>query len=174
MISDLLRGAGIRYVRRFNAEVLGDAADLTTFLFGSERAGLGEYRPLLVDVQQGVCFYCRRPLGASADVDHFIPWARYPTDLGHNFVLAHSGCNRSKSDNLAAEPHLEAWLERNALYGGALGCRFDEAGVAHDLVATLGVARWAYAQTAAAGGQVWAGGRTLTSLSDLWAELLPS
>jgi len=21
-------------------------------------------------------------------VDHFVPWARYPLDLGHNFVLA--------------------------------------------------------------------------------------
>ena len=33
-------------------------------------------------------------------------------DLAHNFVLAHLSCNCSKSDTLAALPHLERWLER--------------------------------------------------------------
>jgi hypothetical protein len=35
-------------------------------------------------------------------VDHFIPWSRYPADLGHNFVLAHDRCINAKSDYLAA------------------------------------------------------------------------
>ncbi len=33
----------------------------------------------------------------TAHIDHFIPWSRYPIDLGHNFVLAHAGCNSAKA-----------------------------------------------------------------------------
>ena len=64
-------------------------------------------------MQKGVCLYCQQPLPMRAQVDHFIPWSRYPADLGHNFVLAHRGCNNAKSDYLAAEHHLAAWAERN-------------------------------------------------------------
>ena len=39
--------------------------------------------------------------GTFMSVDHFISWSRYTTDLGHNFVLAHPGCNSQKSDYLA-------------------------------------------------------------------------
>ena len=34
----------------------------------------------------------------TAHIDHFIPWPRYPIDLGHNFVLAHAGCSSAKAD----------------------------------------------------------------------------
>ena len=68
-----------------------------------ERSSLDVYKNILIDVQERRCFYCREDLHRGMDVDHFIPWSRYPVDLGHNFVLAHPACNNSKSDHLAAE-----------------------------------------------------------------------
>ena len=55
-------------------------------------------------------------------MDHFIPWWRYPADLGHNFALAHAECSRKKSDHLAAE--------------------FDGIRTRHDLQASWKIARW--------------------------------
>jgi hypothetical protein len=49
-------------------------------------------------------------------VDHFIAWACYPIDLGHNFVLADRSCNNQKRDRLLAFRHLAAWKERNQRY----------------------------------------------------------
>jgi hypothetical protein len=68
-----------RYIRRRNPQLVGDATDLHEFLFGSERAPLTTVRPVLLDLQDGHCFYCPRVLTASnTHVDHFISWARYP------------------------------------------------------------------------------------------------
>jgi hypothetical protein len=111
LVGDLVRGAWVRYVRRFNPGLLGDATDLHEFLFGSERLGLQKVGLLLREVQAGKCFYCQGWLqGSRADVDHFVPWSRYPVDLGHNFVLAHRACNAKKSDRLPAIDHLEHWV----------------------------------------------------------------
>jgi hypothetical protein len=61
---------------------------LREFLFGAERNAFGVLRPVLMDLQHGKCFYCSQPVGRdSGHVDRFIPWAKYPIDLGHNFVL---------------------------------------------------------------------------------------
>ena len=68
-------------------------------------------------MQDGTCFYCGGLLKTSAEVDHFIPWSRYPQDTAHNFVLAHRGCNNDKRDLLAGSRHLEHWVHRNATYG---------------------------------------------------------
>ncbi|MCC6756032.1 MAG: HNH endonuclease [Solirubrobacterales bacterium] len=90
LISELVRGAWTRFIRRQNAGQIGEAADLAGFLFGNERANLSRLVPLLIDLQRGECFYCRRRLRGPGEVDHFIPWSRYPIDLGHN-VSAHVG-----------------------------------------------------------------------------------
>lgn len=108
LIRDLIQGAWVRFVQKINASRLGNITDLGIFLFGQERSSLDAYRPILLDVQQGICLYCQRDLTPQAQVDHFIPWSRYPVDLGHNFVLAHNQCNNAKSDYLAAEKHLAA------------------------------------------------------------------
>jgi hypothetical protein len=88
LIRDLIEGAWVRFVQKVNASKLGSATDLGTFLFGEERASLDAYRPILLDVQKGICLYCRKPLPKQSQVDHFVPWSRYPADLGQNFVLA--------------------------------------------------------------------------------------
>ncbi|MBA4157581.1 MAG: HNH endonuclease [Gemmatimonadetes bacterium] len=171
LITDLVRGSWLRYVRRYNAPVLGETSDLSTFLFGSERASLAVYSPILLELQEGRCFYCRKNLRGGIEVDHFVPWAMYPVDLGHNFVLADGPCNRQKSDNLAAEPFLERWLVRNEEHRSLLIERFERAGAPHDATASLRVAEWGYAQTARIGSQVWGGGRSLVPLSTRWETL---
>jgi hypothetical protein len=60
LISDLVRGAWLRYVRRQNLDILGETTDLNQFLFGSERASLAVFRPVLIDIQHGLCFYCSK------------------------------------------------------------------------------------------------------------------
>lgn len=172
LVVDLVEGAWSHFIRRTNANVLGEQADLRDFLFGSDRQSLEHVRSVLVDVQGRRCHYCERSIQGTPEVDHFIPWWRYPTDLGHNFVLAHADCNRRKSDHLAAEPHLASWAERNRTLGDQLAEGFNREDVRHDGEASLRIARWAYGQVAGRQGSVWVGGGTLVPLGDGWEGLL--
>jgi 5-methylcytosine-specific restriction endonuclease McrA len=170
LLRDLIQGAWVRFVQRLNANNIGSVTDLGTFLFGHERANLEAYRPILADIQKGECLYCRKPLPRNVHIDHFVPWSRYPADLGHNFVLAHTACNHAKSDYLAAEEHLAAWSERNELNRDELQARLREAALPCDLSASVQVAEWAYEQTEKANGQVWVAERTLRHLGPTWRE----
>jgi 5-methylcytosine-specific restriction endonuclease McrA len=53
-----------------------------------------------------------RSLGRRDEVDHFIPWARYPDDAVENLVAADGRCNSAKRDFLASGGHLGWWMER--------------------------------------------------------------
>jgi len=124
-------------------------------------------------VQGNQCFYCKRGLkGESAHVDHFIPWSRYPVDLGHNFVLAHQTCNNSKSDRLAAPEHLERWVKLIELNGKTMSAQFDQKNVLNDLGTTIRITGWAYRQPVEAGGMAWVKGNELQLLSADWESLL--
>jgi len=172
LIADLVRGAWVRYVRRMNTELLGSAADLNEFLFGSERAVLTDLQPVLGDLQHGRCFYCEKAMQrGSTHVDHFIPWSRYPVDLGHNFVLAHGACNSAKGDRLAAVDHLQAWTERNHQYGQQITSRFQAKDFICDMQISNQIAEWSYAQTAAVSGLTWLRGDQLVSLDARWRKL---
>lgn len=156
LISDLVRGAWVRYVRQQNLNILGEAADLNEFLFDSERAALAVVRPVLIDIQSAGASICNERLSpASTHVDRFIPWARYRVDLGHNFVLADSRCNSQKGDRLPAYNYLPAWTERNRHYGDQIGAAMEERGIVSELAASNRVAQWAYAQAESAGGLTW-------------------
>lgn len=172
LIRDLIEGAWVRYVQKVNAAQLGHLTDLGTFLFGQERASLAAYQPILRDVQKGTCIYCKKPLSGEAQVDHFIPWSRYPADLGQNFVLAHGGCNNAKSDHLAAEEHLERWAERNDEQSDELNERLTDAGLPCDLEAARQIAKWVYRQTETARGQVWVEKAVLRPLASGWGRCL--
>lgn len=172
MITEMVEGAWSHHIRRHNTKILGTSTDLRAFLFGKERVPLGRFRPLLEDLQNGCCFYCERRLGQDPQVDHFIPWRRYPLDLGHNFVLTHPTCNSQKSDLLAAEEHLERWAGRNQPHGAALEQLFDAESIEHDLGTTVKVARWAYEQVQRAEGQVWVRSKELRFVTDKWQKLL--
>jgi hypothetical protein len=174
LIHELVRGAWLRFVRGVseNRLLLGDATDLSAFMFGSGRAALDVYKPVLIEYQDGRCFYCLRPLKDKTDVDHFIPWSRYPIDLGHNFVLAHGSCNTQKSDRLAAVEHLERWCERNMKHGRGLARAFQERNVIHDEHASWQITAWAYSQAQAAGAMVWLHGKELVALSPEWQQIV--
>lgn len=173
LVSDLVRGAWLRNVRQQNLDLLGEATDLSEFLFGSERANLASVRSVLQDIQAGRCFYCGVNLKPNAtEVDHFISWARYPVDLGHNFVLADKQCNGKKRDRLPAVEHLHAWVERNQRHGVHLLAAFRERRIPENLIASLSVTRWAYAQTENAHGLTWRRGEEMVPLLPGWQAFL--
>lgn len=172
LLRNLIQGAWIRFVQELNAERLGSLTDLGTFLFGRARSTLDAYRPILMDVQSGKCFYCQKELHRQVEVDHFVPWTRYPTDLGHNFVLSHPACNNSKSDYLAAEEHLRAWIERNKDHQAELQTRLLAASLPHDISASHRIAEWAYEQTERANGLVWVAQKVFRHLGPEWRRLL--
>lgn len=171
LISELVRGAWARWVHQQNLSVIGDKQDLHSFLFGTERSNLGSVREALQEIQT-LCFYCDRPFRAVPAVDHFIPWALYPLDLGHNFVLAHPECNTQKRDLLAAEDHLAAWAERNQNYGQELRVSFDRKGVMHNLPSTVQIAKWAYSRAASTGGRTWRAKNEMVDVSGAWSSIL--
>jgi hypothetical protein len=104
-------------------------------------------------------------------VDHFIPWVKYPVDLGHNFVLAHSACNNSKRDYLAAENHLENWFERNDRYYDDLTQFFNEKGIIHDWPASKQITCWAYEQASHSQAHVWVHGKETRPIGTYWRNL---
>ena len=157
LLTSMIRGGWIAQIHRIkgNQDLLGPGAELETFLFGSDRQSLERYRELLQDHQAGECFYCGKKVAGAGDLDHFIPWSRYPLDLGHNFVFAHKACNNAKRDHLAAALHIERWRVQNLDEGHKLGQRFNEAGLLHDLERSELIARWAYQQGQASKAQLW-------------------
>ena len=168
LIGDLVRGAWVRYVRRHNHDALGTTADLSEFLFGSERSNLGVVREILEDVQSGRCFYCEKGMRNPGHVDHFVPWSKYPVDLGHNFVIAHQSCNSAKADHLAAADYLAAWADRNHQHREQLAAEFRRRGVPHDLPTSVHITNWAYETTYEAGGLTWARKNDMITLPADW------
>ncbi len=89
---------------------------LETFLFGATRIGTDRIRPVLEEFQSHRCFYCEDRIGSASkrkpEVDHFIPWSRYPENGLANLVVAHNSCNNHKRDFLADASHVKKWLLR--------------------------------------------------------------
>lgn len=173
-IVTLVRSAWIEQILkiRSNRDLLGEQGDLAEFLFGTQRQPLGEYRRILRDHQQARCFYCHKPVRGEGVLDHFIPWVRYPIDLGHNFVFADGHCNASKRDHLAATDHLAHWREQNVDAGTDLEQRFEHAQLHHDRERSLQICSWAYEQAELGESRVWVGGNHFTTLRADWRRLL--
>jgi 5-methylcytosine-specific restriction endonuclease McrA len=165
----LVQSEWVRAVQRMNPS-LGPASDLEQFLFGTERRSLIGIREGLADIQKGRCFYCGSTL-RGGEVDHFIPWSRYPRDLAHNFVLADAKCNGLKSDLLAAPRHTRNWIERNSLHEKLVAEVGVSAGFIADLTESLRIAEWSYGQAAAAGASVWIAGKDAIALDGNWKTL---
>ena len=170
LIRNLVQGAWTSHVRRINSSVLGQR-DLTEFLFGAERTVQPGLRTLLRDVQSDSCFYCDSRLREAGEIDHFVPWSRYPIDLGHNFVLAHATCNRSKRDFLAAQRHLERWQQRNQDLGASLALEFDARGILHNIAATERIAFWAYNQAEGSKSNLWHQKDIVQPIETSWREI---
>lgn len=173
IITHFVRGAWIGQIQSigYNSNILGDEAGLPEFLFGSERRSLERYRSVLQEYQDSRCFYCGR-VARKGDLDHFVPWSKYPVDLGHNFVFAHSTCNNQKRDFLADLDHLAKWKESNLDEDGTLTAALGDAGLVQDKLRSRHVAIWAYEQGEAAKSHVWSGGDQLTALTSAWRPIL--
>jgi 5-methylcytosine-specific restriction endonuclease McrA len=172
LITALVHGAWVDCVRRCNREALASTAKLADFLFGSERSSLALLRPTLVDLQGGRCFYCGDYMRKPGHVDHYVPWSRYPIDLGHNLVVTHDACNSAKGSMLAAEDHLVRWIERNRTHSAVIQSRCAAANVGADANAAIQIARWAYGQAFAAGSMTWLRAKELRPIGPNWETIL--
>ena len=144
-----------RMVARINRIAIEDER-LREHLFGAERAVFPKaLRSGLADLQDGACFYCNDRLTNRTQVDHFIPWARWPNDATENLVLA-DACNSYKSDYLPALVHVDRWARRLVANGAELrelaaASRWDR-----DPTRSLALVRSCYAHLPA-GTPLWAG-----------------
>lgn len=174
-VQAIVQLAWLRYVQNLprNQALIGAGHDVADFLFGTDRSVLTPLREGLVDLQHGKCFYCPTALHGQSEVDHFIPWAHYLRDLGHNFVLAHRACNRSKRDLLADIPHLERWAGRNITESNALKELFERIHMQHDADTSIRVAEWRYSNVEEVGGLVWSKKDELVPLRANWRGALP-
>jgi hypothetical protein len=149
MLNSLLRPLVHRAWSAMVAQLNGlDESRLESFLFGTDRIALAAVRPGLLDLQDGRCFYCGGALSRSSDVDHFIPWARYPDNGIENLVLADAACNGAKRDFLAAGEHVRRWRERNLARSQVLVGIADAVRWETHPEETLGVARGLYLRLA--------------------------
>ncbi len=158
LVQQLSRAHWLEHIKknRRNSLILGDGRELEDFLFSSSRQSLTVVSGGLRKLDGGRCFYCGYQVAkGDGDVDHYVPFSLYPRDLAHNFVLAHSSCNRSKSDTLAARLHLERWLERLELRSDALAEIGLDAGISADSTTSKKVAAWGYASANQAGASAW-------------------
>ena len=96
------------------------------------------------------------------------PFSQYPRDLAHNFVLAHPACNRSKSDTLAARPHLERWLSRLEHSADALAEIGRSAGISVDKAVTQKIAAWGYTSAIEHGGNAWIAASRYERIEDVY------
>lgn len=105
-------------------------SELEMFLFGCERSPTARIRAGLWEIQEKRCFYCDARLNepSGGEVNHFVPWSRYPDDALDNFVVADMRCNAAKSNSLAATDHLRRWTQRFEESSRAFGQLDDLAG----------------------------------------------
>lgn len=149
-----------------------DESRLERFLFGADRTRLAALRPDLCGLQDGRCFYCGEKLTERSEVDHFIPWARYPDNGIENLVVADQRCNGSKRDFLAGVDHVRRWRSRNSCHADTLAASAESRAWERHPAETLGVARGLYLRVAA-GSPLWTGRDAFgpASPSDLHAAL---
>jgi hypothetical protein len=159
-ITRTVQGEWLRFVQEMpaNQAYLGATVDLSDFLFGRDRGALVRARDRLRELQSGRCFYCEGALREAVDVDHFIPWSRYPRDLVHNLLATHPTCNANKSNLLAAEPYRARWTLWIAERDGDLADIGTQAGLIVDRPTAERVAEWSYGHARQIGAEVWLGG----------------
>ena len=117
---------------------------LRAHLFGTDRARFpAALRSGLRELQNDRCFYCDERLGQRVEVDHFIPWSRWPNDAIENLVLA-DACNGHKSDHLAASEHVQRWAERGLERGDDLVEISESAGWLTEPARTFAIGRSTY------------------------------
>jgi 5-methylcytosine-specific restriction endonuclease McrA len=155
LLRPLIQREWTALVARFNR--LPDA-ELEQFLFGLDRASLTAVREPLRELSGGRCFYCEDRLRTRFEIDHFIPWARYPDNGLENLVVADPDCNRHKQDHLAADAHVEKWLGRAEAQAHALASLSEAIHWERNAARSLGVGRSIYLRLPAS-AMLWRLGR---------------
>jgi hypothetical protein len=136
---------------------------LEDFLFGLERISSARVRGGLWEIQDKTCFYCGDclPEPNRGEVDHFLPWSRYPDNGIENLVVAHKRCNNDKRDFLAATDHVEHWKSRFPsipAVSSDLSALADAIGWERDPQKTKGAARALYLRLHP-DARLWSNGR---------------
>ena len=160
IIEELCQKRWIDYIRKnsSNVSVLNQLPNLEQFMFEPSRNQLNAVADVLVELQRCRCFYCHKPLKkGNYAVDHFVPWSMYPSDTGHNFVLADSGCNSKKSNYLASDEFLHKWHERNYEHDLIIVDKISVLGFLTNKDRSHRVAEWAYAQANENNYVIWQG-----------------
>jgi hypothetical protein len=131
-------------------------AKLEQFLFGASRIHLDAVREPMRELQRG-------RVDSRADVDHFIPWARYPDNGVDNLVVAHPRCNNQKRDFFAAVEHLDHWTDRTRHSAGGLDVVAQAAAWPRDAGRSRAVAHTMYSRLPE-GTRLWLAGSELVPL----------
>ena len=130
-------------VSRFNKRRL-EESQLQDYLFGAKRISLKPVKTEIKKLCGEKCFYCGEPLPQSYEIDHFIPWARYPDNGILNLVAADRTCNGNKSDFVASVEHLEKWMKYTTDKSSRLEEIAKKKKWEHNPEKTLGVAKSIY------------------------------
>ena len=146
-IQELVRGEWLRFVLglRANRPIL--ASPRTSTSSSSDRSAPPSSR-----TPRSCVGFSREPASTARAVSGPTRVRWTTSSRGHatpsiwltNFVLAHAGCNDSKSNLLASVEHLERWCIRNVDRERVLADAFAERRLAHDLAASRAIMRWAY------------------------------
>lgn len=135
------------WVRESNDQ-LGADRELEGFLFGTDRTAVSLYAARYYELQAGRCFYTGDRLAAptAGEVDHFIPWARYPFDSPFNLVLASRKVNNKLRDSLKPAEWCTRWLARNDEFASILTAPAPKGfGASHEDAATArAISDWLY------------------------------
>jgi hypothetical protein len=149
LLRPLIQRKWTAMVAGFNAAILDPEGGLEQYLFGAIRSPTERLRGPLWEIDDKACFYCEGRVGdpVKGELDHFLPWARYPDDGIDNLVLAHPCCNAAKRAFLAAAPHVTHWADRLTPEAPAARARQEVAAKlawAHHPTRTLAAARGLY------------------------------
>lgn len=148
-------------VARLNRDAV-EATHLEEFLFGARRLAVVRARLALTELQDGRCFYTGEQL-RTPEVDHFLPWTRYPTDAVENLVVCNRDVNGAKRAYLAAPEHVARWarrLGRGEPERAELARIAEVARLDHRPAETVSVARALYLRIPAH-ARLWVEGRHL-------------
>ncbi|MCX5787377.1 MAG: HNH endonuclease [Elusimicrobia bacterium] len=143
LLRPIIQARWVTLVQQFNREHLRDS-HVAEFLFGVDRTATLRLLPDLRELQDNRCFYCDSRVTAHPEIDHFIPWARYPDNGIDNLVVAHDRCNGAKKAFLACSDHVRHWAEKLRRDTSDLAAIAQKKSWARHPERTLGVARGIY------------------------------
>ncbi len=135
------------WVRENNASLAADR-ELESFLFGASRTNVTLFAERFYELQNGRCLYTGDKLASpkTSEVDHFIPWSRYPFDSPFNLALTSRKLNNKLRDSLKPIEYRANWLARNRKFASVLTAPVPQGfGAAYEDAATArAISEWLY------------------------------